>query len=261
MLSQEDQAYLDFASKISFFEFREDLPEFAQSPFDFAQVKSVINTLGSQTDWNIDTLTDFVIANPKSFKVIEGICQLQRFTDAQMTHFIFDIKKMNLPDTDANYEYAVINLKNDPACEKLFLKKAKDHAGKQSDLDRILGDPENYSKKIIVALFKMTASDYVSQATRKFEILEQRIKRREFYDVATRFSNYVIWRLRLNDTLKSIDLVPFLETKRIPTDNKGLHGNYAKFRLTETLRDRGIHDIEYEVVQEDLGPMLPQKLN
>ena len=40
MLSQEDQAYLDFASKISFFEFREDLPEFAQSPFDYAQVKS-----------------------------------------------------------------------------------------------------------------------------------------------------------------------------------------------------------------------------
>src|SRR5207244_6278351 len=130
------------------------------------QVKSVINTLGSQTDWNIDTLTDFVIANPKSFKVIEGICQLQRFTDAQMTHFVFDIKKMNLPDMEANYEYAVINLKNDPECEKLFLKKAKDHTGKQSDLDRILCYPENYSKKIIVVIFKMNDSVYGAHTTR-----------------------------------------------------------------------------------------------
>src|SRR2546422_1725585 len=247
MLPQEDQAYFDFASKISFFEFREDLAEFAKPSFNYDQVKEVTRSLGSRTDWNIDTLTDFVVANPKSFKVIEGVCQLQRFTDAQMTHFIFDVKKMNLSDTDANFEYAVINLKNDPTCQKLFLKKVKEYAGKDVELDRVLGDPQSYSKRTIVALFKIAASDYVSQATRKFEILQQRIKRREFYVVATRFSNYVLWRLQLNEILKSIDLIRFLKGKRIPTDNKSLHGNYAKFRLREILVDRGIRNIDPEL--------------
>jgi hypothetical protein len=237
-----EQTYLDFASKISFFEFGKE--GFRKSDLDPAKLQDEIQLLQSRTDWNIDTLSDYVRENPKSFRVFEGIFQLMRFTDAQMIHFVFDVSKLNLAEIEPIYIYAVYNLKNDEYCRRLFVNKILEQTGKMVSYEEVVSKEREFTKPFVVAIFKMVVSEYVEAVSGRFEILENRIRRSEFADFSVRFAGYVLDTLELNRMLRGIKVAEFLSAKLVPVDTKGLHGKFLKTVVQKALDRRGFNNID-----------------
>jgi len=77
--------YIEFASKISFFEFTQT--EFNKPHFKINNYSEEIDML--KGDLNIDKLTQLFETHPKSFDIFEEIFQLKRFTNTQYIHFCF----------------------------------------------------------------------------------------------------------------------------------------------------------------------------
>ena len=136
-----ENIYIDFASKISFFEFIQD--EFRNANFPIQKLDKEISKLSVKKQWSISDLSDFIKENPRSFLIFQDIFQLLRFTNAQLIHFVFDIAKLNSLNLDAIYEYLVLNLKYDIEFRKTYLKMIK------LDLDykEFIGNIEKYDKR------------------------------------------------------------------------------------------------------------------
>jgi len=253
---------LDFASKISFFEFGKE--GFKKSELDVKKLEREIRILESRTDWNIDGLSDYIRKNPKSFKLFEGLFQLMRFTNAQMIHFIFDVNKLNSADIESIYSYAVYNLKNDDYCRELFLDEISNLMGRAVSYEDIISDERKFTRSLIVAVFKMVVSDYAEAASRKFEILEKRITKSEFSDLSTRFATYALDTLELNRLLAGIKVADFLSAKLIPVDTKGLHGKFLKGVIRRALENHRYTNIDGLLKENNiniLGARIDRQLN
>jgi hypothetical protein len=260
-----DHKYVDFASKVSFFEFVEN--EFRPSELPVDSLSSEIEQLQSRNNWDIDSLSRFIQNSPRSFLIFQDMFQLQRFTNAQMIHFMFDISKMNTPNLDSTFEYAILNFMNDLHFQRTFLGMIKRRLGRSVKVDEVLTDRKTYPKAILVAVFKMVIPDYVSRMQKDISLIASRLSKPEFSDCSLRIANYLLDRLELNKMLKSIDLKEYLRNKKIPRDTKGIHGNYLKLRVRKVLDEHGYLNFDAHLnvsgiskLPRDLTNVLPQDL-
>ena len=237
-MTSPEEIYLDFASKISFLEFIQE--EFRKTDLPVNKFKKEISLLMAKKQWNIDALSDYVKNNPQSFLIFQEIFQLLRFTNAQLIHFVFDIVKLNSNNINAIYEYMILNLKHDVEFRNIYLKLIDSNI-KYEDL---IANLNKYSKKYLVANFKVTVSQYISNIVKNFNILKRRITKSEFEDFSIRFSHYLLNNLQLNKILAAIDVEKFIQNKKIPVDIKKLHGNYPKIKIKRILDDNGYHNID-----------------
>ena len=233
------EAYMDFASKVSFLEFIQDEFKYADIPLE--KFRKEISLLKSKSQWNINDLSEYVKNYPRSFIIFQNIFQLLRFTNAQLIHFVFDVVKLNSLNIDAIYEYMILNLKHDLEFRKIYLKTIN----QKLEYDNFISHANQYDKKYLVAVFKLTVSKYINMILKDFNTLEARIKKSEFEDYSIRFSNYLLNNLKLNETLDTINIEKYLRNKRIPLDTKSLHGNYPKIRIGKILESNGYKNIDY----------------
>jgi hypothetical protein len=256
-----ESKYLDFAAKVSFFEFIED--EFRPSKIPIDSLSAEINRLGSRGEWNIDDLSDFIKNNPRSFLIFQEIFQLQRFTNTQMIHFMFDTSRMNTLRLDSTFEYAVLNLLNDPQFQKTFLELIQKRIRRTVGINEILRDRAVYPKATVVAIFKMTIPYYIKKMQDDVSLIASRLSNREFGDCPVRMANYFLDKLELNKTLRSINLTEYLKNKKIPRDTKGIHGNYLKMRIKKMLDEHGYFNLDEDLKKlriSELPPNLANKL-
>ncbi len=237
MDNQED-VYIDFASKTSFFEFIQD--EFKSAEIPIKELEREISLLMTEKQWNINTLSDYVKKYPRSFLIFQEILQLLRFTNVQLIHFVFDIDKLNSLNTNAIYEYMILNLKYDVEFRKIYLRLIK----RDLKYNNFIANIQQYDKKYLIAIFKIAVSKYIERIHRNFYILESRITKSEFEDFSIRFSNYLLNNLKLNETLMAIDVKKFLQNKRVPMDTKKIHGNYLKIKILKILENNGYTNID-----------------
>jgi len=233
------EAYMDFASKVSFLEFIQDEFKYADIPLE--KFRKEISLLKSKSQWNINDLSEYVKNYPRSFIIFQNIFQLLRFTNAQLIHFVFDVVKLNSLNIDAIYEYMILNLKHDLEFRKIYLKTIN----QKLEYDNFISHANQYDKKYLVAVFKLTVSKYINMILKDFNTLEARIKKSEFEDYSIRFSNYLLNSLKLNETLDTINIEKYLRNKRIPLDTKSLHGNYPKIKIRKILESNGYKNIDY----------------
>lgn len=99
--------YINFASKISFFEFTQN--EFKEQSFNCDEYEQEINLLKKQ-QINIENLSELLRTNPKIIDIFEELFQLNRFTNAQLIHFflmldcsIIAMKKQLFPISKSQY--------------------------------------------------------------------------------------------------------------------------------------------------------------
>lgn len=233
------EAYMDFASKVSFLEFIQDEFKYADIPLE--KFRKEISLLKSKSQWNINDLSEYVKNYPRSFIIFQNIFQLLRFTNAQLIHFVFDVVKLNSLNIDAIYEYMILNLKHDLEFRKIYLKTIN----QKLEYDNFISHANQYDKKYLVAVFKLTVSKYINMILKDFNTLEARIKKSEFEDYSIRFSNYLLNSLKLNETLDTMNIEKYLRNKRIPLDTKSLHGNYPKIKIRKILESNGYKNIDY----------------
>ena len=261
MARQGDQQYIDFASKVSFFEFGKE--GFRPPDLDLGAVDPEIQLLESRKNWNIDSLSNFIDEHPRSFKVFEAIFQLARFTDAQMIHFVFEVSELNKPDITSLYEYAILNLKHDEHCRAVFLKKLSRQVGEKSvSFKDVVEQPERFEQSLVVATFKMAVSTYVKDALDDFAILEHRITKREFASFSIRVARYLLETLELNRFLEGVRVRNFLRAKQIPVDTKGLHGTFLKRTVVVSLERNGFVNVDEQLKAHgmDTIPIQPEGL-
>ncbi len=249
----KEKIYIDFASKISFFEFIQD--EFKQAKIDLSDLKSEILALQKQTTWNIDDLSNFVRQHPKGFLIFQEIFQLLRFTNAQLIHFVFDIEKLNSLNQEAIFEYLIFNIKYDDEFRKIFLNLLG------QEYENFIKNIGQYDKKYLIAIFKTAISKYIGIISKKFSVLQERITKSEFCDFSIRFSNYLLNNLKLNETLSSINLEVFLKNKKIPLDTKGIHGKYAKIKIKNILKNNNFICIDDFLKKNGIGTIPLEGLN
>ena len=176
-MSNSEEVYIDFASKISFLEFIQD--EFKDADIPIEKFSQEINLLESEKKWNIGNLSEYVKKYPRSFIVFQNIFQLLRFTNAQLIHFVFDIVKLNSLNINAIYEYMILNIKYDLEFRKMYLKTIDSTL----DYNTFILNLEQYDKKFLVASFKLAISKYINKIVKNFYALEARIKKSEFADL------------------------------------------------------------------------------
>lgn len=256
-----EETYIDFASKISFFEFIQE--EFRRTDIQVERFRKEISELTAEKKWNINNLSDYIRKFPRSFIIFQEIFQLLRFTNAQLIHFIFDVVKLNSNNLEAIYEYMILNLKYDVEFRQIFLRLIK----RKLKYDDFKENINTYDKKFLVAVFKSAVAKYVSMIIKSFKILEQRVKKSEFEDFSIRFSNYLLNNLKLNETLSSINVEEFIQYKKIPLDTKSIHGNYPKIKILKILVSNGYSNIDdiltkngIKTLKHDLGNQIEERM-
>ncbi len=238
-MSNSEEVYIDFASKVSFLEFIQDEFKYANIPVE--ELRQEISLLEAKNQWNINDLSEYIKKHPRSFIIFQNIFQLLRFTNTQLIHFIFDVVKLNSLNIDAIYEYMILNLKHDLEFRKIYLKIIN----QKLEYNKFISHTNQFDKKYLIAVFKLTVSKYINMILKDFDILETRITKSEFEDFSIRFSNYLLNNLKLNETLDAINIEKYLKNKRIPLDAKSLHGNYPKIKIEKILESNGYKNIDY----------------
>ena len=258
-----EEKYISFASRISFFEFGAQ-NEYRPAMVDTVALSETIDELQLKNNWNIDDLSDYVTRLPASFELFENLFRLERFSNAQLIHFLFDTTKLNSNNMSTVYEYLILNLKFDNNFREVFLDFISGELGKQITYEGIVSDKERIPKELLVAYFKMVVNIYAIKADENTFYIENRIKVKQFNDLAIRLANYVINTLQLNQFLKAVRVRDYLEAKQIPVDTKAIHGNFLKDRVMKVLNRARIGNIDDELkklkisrLPSDLGNAIP----
>ena len=238
-----DLKYLEFASSISFFEFYQK--EYKDPHFKTEEYQVEINRLLQKIIWAPKELSLFLRQYPKSYEIFQEIFQLQRFTNTQLTHFLFDISILNSIDTKLILKYLEINLKNDILFNKIFIDNIKEysviHFEKVQDIYNII-DKEAYNTSTtneLVFLLKLSIQNYIDKASKSVTIVHDRIKNDKMLDVSDRIASYIINNLNFNEVKKCILLDEYLRNKRMPIDTKSIHGNYGIYKISRILERNG----------------------
>ncbi|MDV3278029.1 MAG: type II restriction endonuclease [Nitrososphaerales archaeon] len=256
-----EEKYSLFASRVSFFEFRDDLPEFKRSDFDYSRIGDAVSGLQRGVPWQTERLTAFLAKNPQGAQAIEGLFQQFRFSDAQLTHFLFDVKEgLNVDDVNRLYDYAISNIQHDPHCQDLVLQEARASSGSLVTLDDLLTNSKRLGREMVVGIFKIVVSKYVSEASKEFGVFSRRMTSTQF-GVADRLADYSIRVLKLNDLLGAVNGIKYLENKQIPRDTKGLHGEYAQRRVEQALIAGKFRSLEPSLVKLGIGSLLPKMID
>lgn len=258
-----EEKYISFASRISFFEFGAQ-NEYRPAMVDTVALSETIDELQLKNNWNIDDLSDYVTRLPASFELFENLFRLERFSNAQLIHFLFDTTKLNSNNMSTVYEYLILNLKFDNNFREVFLDFISGELGKQITYEGIVSDKERIPKELLVAYFKMVVNRYAIKADENTSYIENRIKVKQFNDLAIRLANYVINTLQLNQFLKAVRVRDYLEAKLIPVDTKAIHGNFLKSKVMNVLDRARIRNIDDELkklkisrLPSDLGITIP----
>jgi len=230
--------YIDFASKISFYEFIQD--EFRPPHFNKENYREEIKLL--ETNLTIDYLTKTFETNPKIIDIFEELLQLKRFTDAQYINFCFDVNVLNNSE-----ESIIIN----------YLKSSvfKFENGKSNDIfDQIYSDintitPSNKKEKLFFA--KRAIVNYIKTIIRKKDLLHYHIQ--NSIGTRLRIAKYLIENLNAGEYLSSVDLQSFLMRKRQPIDTKGLHGRFGILKIKKILDDSSFQDITTKISEKFLS--------
>jgi hypothetical protein len=231
--------YIDFASKISFYEFLQS--EFKPPHFRVEAYKEEIRLLSKRV--NIEYLTKLLENNPKAIDVCEELLQLQRFTNTQYINFCFDVNTLNNAEETLVLRYINENVfkfeNGQPNSEfgKIY--------GKLSDSLKLEGKEKLfYTKRAIVR--------YVEKVVRSREMLYEHLK--NSIGARLRVSRYLIENLNADELLSAVNIEAFLRQKRRLVDTKMLHGKFGGLKISKIFEKSGIRDVGSTVRATTLSP-------
>ena len=230
--------YIEFASKISFFEFIQN--EFKPPHFNTEGYREEIRLL--EKNLTIDYLTKILETNPKIIDIFEELLQLVRFTDAQYINFCFDVNILNNSE-----ESIIINYLN----KSVF----KFENGQSNELFARLYTTITTStpcrKQETLFFAKRSIINYIQTIIKKKTSFYYHIQ--NSIGTRLRIAKYLIENLNAGEYLLSVDIQSFLMSKRHPIDTKGLHGRFGILKIKKILDDSAFQDITTKVSEKFLS--------
>ncbi len=223
--------YIDFASKISFYEFLQN--EFKEPHFNTMKYKDEILLLRNKI--NIEYLTKILGTNPKIIDIFEELFQLKRFTNTQYIHFCFDVNVLNNSEQSLVIKYInnrVFKFEND-----------KENKNFTDIYKKLIG--EKPSEEEVIFNIKRTIISYINKCLQKRNVLYSHLE--NSIDSRLRVSKYLIENLNAADYLHAVNVKNFLKFKRHPIDTKGLHGNFGIIKISRVLKDADFINVDAEM--------------
>lgn len=232
--------YIDFASRISFYEFTQD--EFRPPHFDTSEYKDEIRLLLREI--NVEYLVNALATNPKVIDVLEEAFQLKRFTNAQYINFCFDVATLN----NASEGLLLRHIR------KAILKfeNGKTNNDFLEIYERLLDRKAPTEGRHLIFAVKRAIVGYVQKCQKKRSVLYSHIS--NSIGSRIRIAKYLIENLSADDYLSGVNLMKFLECKRHPIDTKKLHGDFGIKKIAAILQDDGFLNVGNEVAERKLKP-------
>ncbi len=226
--------YQNFSSKISFYEFIQD--EYYAPNFKINKYKDELKALKGTI--NINSLSDIFKDKPRVFDIFEQFFQLSRFNNTQYINFLFDVSLLNNADLEmvANYSHKSIEYYGNGKLNEHFTTLLRRY-GKE--------DTSKLNLEEYVSRIKRCIPEYVDKCIKNKAIFYEHIS--NSLDVNVRTTRYLIEVLNADEYCKSIDIEKYLELKRIPKDNKNLHGNFGTIKISKILKEKGLKDVSKSV--------------
>ncbi len=228
---------MDFASKISFYEFLHN--EFKKPHFKPQNYQKEIDLLKKEI--NIEYLTEILGTNPKIIDIFEELFQLKRFTNAQYINFCFDVHVLNNYEHDLVVKYIKTRV--------LRFENSSENKNFQGIYNQLL-DNDKPKEEEIVFNVKRAIIDYIDKCQAKREIFYTHLQ--NSIDSRLRISKYLIEHLNADTYFKTVNLEKFLELKRHPIDTKSLHGKFGITKITKILEEGGFVNIDSEFKDKTL---------
>jgi len=241
--------YLNFASKISFFEFIQN--EFYDPQFRVDEYKDEISIL--KRDLTIETITKALETNPKLIDIFEEIFQLQRFTNSQYIHFCFDISTLNNSDDEtiiSHAEKSIFKFENGNNNDEF--SKIYNRLNKNSNIN-------NDSKEKVFCI-KKTIMAYINKGIKDKNIFYIHFK--NSISSRLRMAKYLVENLNADEFLKAINLEKYLKIKRRPRDTKRIHGNFGTIKIAKILEENNVDDVSSLISKRQItlkDVILPEK--
>jgi hypothetical protein len=231
--------YIEFASKISFFEFLQD--EFKPPHFNVDKYKEEIGFLNR--DVNVEYIIDILGSNPKVIDIFEELLQLKRFTNTQYINFCFDVNTLNNAE-----ESLVLRYVN----EGIFKFENGIYNDDFAHIYKELSGEQTFEGKERIFYTKRTIVRYVNKVVQRKGILYNHLKN----SIGARFrvARYLIENLYADDLLSAVKLEMFLRQKRHPVDTKGLHGKFGTLKITKIFKNNKIRDVSSAVRETTVSP-------
>jgi DNA-directed RNA polymerase subunit F len=231
--------YMDFASKISFYEFLQS--EFKPPHFKVEAYKEEIELLSKRV--NIEYLTKVLKDNPKAIDICEELLQLQRFTNTQYINFCFDVNTLNNAE-----EMLVLRYIN----ENVFkFENGQFNAEFSRIYEKLSGsltlegeEKLFYTKRAIVR--------YAEKVVRSRKTLYEHLK--NSIGARLRVSRYLIENLDADELLSAVNLEAFLRQKRRLVDTRMLHGKFGSLKISKIFEKAGIKEADSTVRATSLSP-------
>lgn len=229
--------YLEFASKISFFEFTQK--EFKDDLFNIDDYEEEINALKGKL--TIESLVKIFEVKPKTIDIFEAIFQLDRFTNAQLINFCFDVMLLNHGDPETVFSYfekEIISFengkKNDYFCE-IYEKYS----------------PNDDTEKLFY--LKRTVVEYVDKLVKRKEMFYNHIQN----SLGTRYriSRYLIENLNASKVIEEVDIKGLLKLKKKPIDIKCIHGKFGASKIEKIFEELGILNLNNRIKDKTINPL------
>lgn len=249
----KDKRYLKFASTLSFFEFVQE--EFYKPRFNINNYKHEISLLENVKSVSERDLTVLISKNPKLFDVFEQLFQFYRFSNVQLINIFFDLEIINSLDEKKTIDYLFENLEKDKDFKDIFDKVTKKNKFSYSD-------PADLRKKecvLLLKLFKEAIADYIEDISKENKAsVYSRLK--DDPSSSSRLARYLINNLKLDEMLQSVRLLSYLKNKRIPKDNKSIHGKFGIIKIGKILEElnflntnQKFKELNIKILEEDLS--------
>lgn len=230
--------YIDFASRISFYEFLQG--EFKKPHFDTTKYEEEMSLLEKKI--NIEYLTKILGSNPRIIDIFEELFQLKRFTNAQYINFCFDVNVLN------NFEESLVIKYIQTRVFKF--ENGSDNSSFVDIYDRIAKSSTGEEREIIFNV-KRGIINYIDKCQKERTILYSHLQ--NSIDARLRIAKYLIENLNADDYLSSVNLETFLRFKRHPVDTKGLHGHFGIMKINKILEGSGFVNAGEQVVKKTLS--------
>lgn len=237
--------YIDFATKISFYEFLQS--EFKAPHFNTDNYKQEIELLQSHKI-TIEYLMKILQQSPKAIDIFEELLQLKRFTDAQYINFCFDVNVLNNAEQPVIVKYIKT---------RVFKFEDGEPNSNFTEIYAKITSADSLTDKELIFYTKRAIATYIKKVLKSREIFYEHMH--NSIAARLRIAKYLIENLNAAEYLSSTDLEIFLQHKRHPVDTKGLHGNFGIMKISKILEDAGFVDATSEVGQNTLSlqPLRP----
>ena len=191
-----------------------------------------IELIDNLSEINIDSVSKLLVDEPETILVFEKLLREERFSNAQLAYFCFDLDKINYGKVESSAEIFDIHYNINPSFKEK-LEKMKNFKILNIENIECLNNEEKSIFLRTISYKSSGNSDYLLSLLKNPELN---------IETANRVASYLINKLKLREVKSGLLVENYLKNKIKFHDTKGMHGKWGKRQLINILEKYNIQE-------------------